>query len=266
MTIVLSWLITIVQSGLILSWPLLGHDHNLSWPSFSHGHHHSWSPFSHSFTFSDGHHSVLARVCHAAWVVDTGPPMCYIFQTVFISANPAHVIIPILVSIFALPVLVIITICCIRIRNIRDREKRAKDWTKWNRTSKGIWNLKCWMTRGRQICTLMCHTPAKSWVQQGHGWVGVRDGWKPIIHPTQILAGVWQNTNEHIILLFVFQPMQRLKVLMLLHEWKLDTWNNLRQIHSTSLINLSYHNYLISGAVSTAINPIVRFGLPDLEL
>ena len=36
------------------------------------------------------------------------------------------------------PVLVIITICCIRIRNIRDREKRIKDWAKDNRISKGI--------------------------------------------------------------------------------------------------------------------------------
>ena len=50
-----------------------------------------------------------------------------------ISANPNHVIIPILVSIFLFPVLVIITICCIRIKNIRAREKRVEDWAKENR-------------------------------------------------------------------------------------------------------------------------------------
>ena len=51
-------------------------------------------------------------------------------ECVFISANPAHVIIPILVTIFMVPVLVIITICCIRIRNIRARQRRIKDWVK----------------------------------------------------------------------------------------------------------------------------------------
>jgi hypothetical protein len=56
----------------------------------------------------------------------------------YISANPAHVIIPILVSIFLFPVLVIITICCIRIRNIKARKKKIKDWTKENKISKGI--------------------------------------------------------------------------------------------------------------------------------
>ena len=50
-----------------------------------------------------------------------------------ISANPCHVIIPILVSISVLPVLVILTICWIRVRNIMAREKRIKDWVKENK-------------------------------------------------------------------------------------------------------------------------------------
>ena len=53
------------------------------------------------------------------------------------SANPEHVIIPILGSIFLFPILVITTICCIRVRNIRAREKRIDDLAKKNRISKG---------------------------------------------------------------------------------------------------------------------------------
>jgi hypothetical protein len=59
-------------------------------------------------------------------------------KLIYISADPQHVIIPILVSIFLLPVLVIISICFIRIRNIRAREKRIKDWAKENKISKGM--------------------------------------------------------------------------------------------------------------------------------
>ena len=55
-----------------------------------------------------------------------------------ISADQALVIIPILVSIFVFPVLVIITICSIRIRNIKAREKRIKDWAKENKTLKSM--------------------------------------------------------------------------------------------------------------------------------
>ena len=58
-------------------------------------------------------------------------------KLIYISADPHHVIIPILVSIFLFPVLVIITICSIRIRNIRAREKRIKDWADDNKISKG---------------------------------------------------------------------------------------------------------------------------------
>ena len=46
-----------------------------------------------------------------------------------------------MVSIILFPVLVIITICCIRNRNIRAREKRIKDWAKENRITKGIFLL-----------------------------------------------------------------------------------------------------------------------------
>jgi hypothetical protein len=53
------------------------------------------------------------------------------------SANPEHVIIPILGSIFLFPILVITTICCIRVRNIRAMEKRIDDLAKKNRISKG---------------------------------------------------------------------------------------------------------------------------------
>ena len=42
-------------------------------------------------------------------------------------------IIPIIVSIIMLPILVIITICSIRFRNIRARQKRIKDWAKENK-------------------------------------------------------------------------------------------------------------------------------------
>ena len=59
-------------------------------------------------------------------------------KLIYISADPNHVIIPILVSIFLFPVLVIITICSIRIRNIRAREKRIKDWADDNKISKGM--------------------------------------------------------------------------------------------------------------------------------
>ena len=69
--------------------------------------------------------------------------LCYLYWalSVFIPANPAHVIIPILVTIFMVPVLVIITICCIRIRNIRARQRRIKDWAKGNRISRGMINM-----------------------------------------------------------------------------------------------------------------------------
>jgi preprotein translocase subunit YajC len=59
-------------------------------------------------------------------------------KLIYISANPNHVIVPILVSIFLFPVLVIITIFFIRIRNIRAREKRIKDWADVNKISKGM--------------------------------------------------------------------------------------------------------------------------------
>ena len=60
------------------------------------------------------------------------------------SANPEHVIIPILVSIFLFPILVMTTICCIRVRNIRVREKRIDDWARKNRISKGqVHNVQC---------------------------------------------------------------------------------------------------------------------------
>jgi hypothetical protein len=53
------------------------------------------------------------------------------------SANLEHVIISILGSIFLFPILVITTICCIRVRNIRAREKRIDDLAKKNRIAKG---------------------------------------------------------------------------------------------------------------------------------
>ena len=59
-----------------------------------------------------------------------------------ILADPADVIIPILVSIPVFPVLVIITICSIRMRNIRAREKRIKSWAKKSKISKGMVNTK----------------------------------------------------------------------------------------------------------------------------
>jgi hypothetical protein len=43
------------------------------------------------------------------------------------------------------PLLVIITICCIRIRNIRARKKRIKDWAKENKISKGKLKLGRWV-------------------------------------------------------------------------------------------------------------------------
>ena len=59
-------------------------------------------------------------------------------------AKPEHVIIPILGSIFIFPILVITTICCIRVRNIRAREKRMDDLARKNRISKGqVHNVQC---------------------------------------------------------------------------------------------------------------------------
>ena len=59
----------------------------------------------------------------------------------YIPADPAHVIIPILASILLLPILVIITICSIRIRNIRARQKRIKDWAKENKIPRSTDNV-----------------------------------------------------------------------------------------------------------------------------
>ena len=61
----------------------------------------------------------------------------YPIYCLLIAANPKHVIIPILASIFMVPVLVLITICCIRLRNIRARKKRIKDMADENKIAKG---------------------------------------------------------------------------------------------------------------------------------
>ena len=46
-------------------------------------------------------------------------------------------IIPILGSILVFPILVITTICCIRVRNTRARQKRIMDWVKENKRMQG---------------------------------------------------------------------------------------------------------------------------------
>ena len=60
------------------------------------------------------------------------------FSILKISGDPASVTIPIIVSIFIFPFLVILTLCCIKVKNYRAREKVMKDWLKKNRAKEGI--------------------------------------------------------------------------------------------------------------------------------
>ena len=49
-----------------------------------------------------------------------------------------------------------------------------------------------------RICILMCHNPAKSWVEYVGIWFmgGLLVLSKPIIQPTQLLAGMWQYSQH----------------------------------------------------------------------
>jgi len=59
-----------------------------------------------------------------------------ILVTIFKKANPAHVIIPILVWIIVFPILVIAIICCIRVKNMKHRRLRLERLGKRNNISK----------------------------------------------------------------------------------------------------------------------------------